>query len=494
MNMSRSSGVLLHPTSLPSPWGVGDLGPSAYRFVDLMSAAKQGFWQVLPLTPVGNHGSPYSPHSLFAGNPLLLSPERLVQEGYLHELPSMSPQGEPAVVDYSASLQFKERVVESAFRFSFDRANGETGFKTFCDENASWLDDYSLYNALVGEYGRPWTDWPEGVRRREKGVLEEERSKLADSVRKAKFSQFLFQEEWSALKGYAGRRGIRILGDVPFYVLHDSSDIWAHPYLFKVGPDGRALFVGGVPPDYFSKTGQLWGNPVYDWTRMEETGYLWWKQRVARGLALADFLRLDHFRGYVAYWEVPAGSATAQAGRWVPLPATFFSSVRSAFPNLPFVAEDLGVITEDVTRAREDLGIPGMRVLQFAFDGHSDNPHLPTNHGRNSLVCTGTHDTNTVLGWFEEEASPRNKQVLETYLGRPVTPSSVCTDFLEMAMGSAADLCVVPMQDLLCLGGTARMNNPGTPVGNWRWRALAEDLSDDHFRRLEEATGSFGRA
>ena len=493
MNMGRTSGVLLHPTSLPSPWGVGDLGPSAYRFVDLMSSARQGVWQVLPLTSVGDHGSPYSPHSLFAGNPLLLSPERLVQEGNLHDLPGTSPQPEPAVVDYPASLEFKEKVVESAFKFSFDRTKGEAAFEEFCDGNASWLDDYALYDALTREYGRPWTNWPEGVRRGAKGVLDEERSRLAESVWKTKFSQFLFQSEWSSLKGYASSKGVRILGDVPFYVLQDSSDVWGHPELFKVDPDGMPLFVGGVPPDYFSKTGQLWGNPVYDWARMAESGYRWWKERVARGLALADLLRLDHFRGYVAYWEISAGSATAQNGRWVQLPSTFMGAVKSAFPNLPFVAEDLGVITEDVRRAKESLGIPGMRVLQFAFDGHSDNPHLPTNHDRNSLVCTGTHDTNTTLGWFEEEATPGNKRALEAYLGRPVNQSSVCTDFLEMAMGSVADLCVVPMQDVLGLGGTARMNNPGTPFGNWRWRALPADLSEARFRRLEELASSCGR-
>jgi 4-alpha-glucanotransferase len=461
--------------------------------VDLLSSAKQRVWQILPLTPVGDHGSPYSPHSLFAGNPLLLSPERLVEDGYLHELPLASLQTEPARVDYLNSLQFKDSVVESAFRFSFDRTKGETGFTEFCEENLPWLDDFALYDALSTEYGRPWFEWPEGVRRGVKSVVDQEKSKLAGRVLRTKFSQFLFQQQWSSLKGYAAAKWVRILGDVPFYVLHDSSDIWAHPDLFKVGPDGNPFFVGGVPPDYFSKTGQLWGNPVYDWARMEETGYLWWKERVARGLALADFLRLDHFRGYVAYWEIPAGSPTAQTGRWVPLPSSFLGAVKASFPDLPFVAEDLGVITDDVRRARDDLGIPGMRVLQFAFDGHSDNPHLPPNHTKNSLVCTGTHDTNTTLGWFKEEASPKDRQTLESYLNRSVTPDSVCADFLEMAMGSISDLCVVPLQDVLGLGGGARMNNPGSAVGNWRWRALMADLSEDHFRRLEELTGSYGR-
>jgi 4-alpha-glucanotransferase len=359
--------------------------------------------------------------------------------------------------------------------------------------NAPWLDDFALYDALTREHGRPWVDWPEGVRRKEKAALDEEKSRLKGYVQRTKFSQFLFQQEWSSLMAYARALKVRILGDVPFYVLHDSSDIWAHPDLFKVGPDGRPFFVGGVPPDYFSKTGQLWGNPVYDWGRMEQTGYRWWKDRVKRGLTLADYLRLDHFRGYVAYWEIPAGSSTAQTGQWVPLPASFFDAVKAGFPDLPFVAEDLGVITDDVRSAREALGIPGMRVLQFAFDGHSDNPHLPTNHSRNSLVCTGTHDTNTTLGWFEEEATQRDKEALEAYLKHTVTPGSVCTDFLEMAMGSISDLCVVPLQDVLGLGGKSRMNNPGTSFGNWRWRALPADLSEDRFRKLEELTTSDGR-
>ena len=493
MTMGRSSGVLLHPTSLPSSWGVGDLGPTAYRFVDLISSAKQSLWQILPLTPVGDHGSPYSPHSLFAGNPLLLSPERLVQDGYLSELPGATPVTDPAEVDYARSLEFKEMVVESAFRFSFERTRREAGFTEFCSVNAPWLDDFALYDALTREHGRPWVDWPEGVRRKEEWVIDEERSRLKEYVQRTKFSQFLFQQEWSSLMAYARTRKVRILGDVPFYVLHDSSDIWAHPDLFKVGPDGKPYFVGGVPPDYFSKTGQPWGNPVYDWGRMEETGYRWWKDRVKRGLTLADYLRLDHFRGYVAYWEIPAGSSTAQTGQWVPIPASFFDAVKAGFPDLPFVAEDLGVITDDVRTARDALGIPGMRVLEFAFDGHSDNPHLPTNHPKNSLVCTGTHDTNTTLGWFEEEATQREKEALQAYLKRPVTPGSVCSDFLEMAMGSASDLCVVPLQDVLGLGGKSRMNNPGTPVGNWRWRALPADLSEGRFRKLEELTASNGR-
>jgi 4-alpha-glucanotransferase len=493
MKPGRLSGVLLHPTSLPSPWGVGDLGPAAYRFVDLMSVARQSLWEILPLTPVGDNGSPYSAHSLFAGNPLLLSPEVLVRDGYLRELPSVFPQTEPGTVDYPSSIEFKDRLVESAYNFSFEKTKGEKDYLEFCGRNGPWLDDYAMYEALTRSYGRPWVKWPEELRRRDKAALEEKTSALAPLVQKAKFSQYLFQRQWTSLKAHAFSKGIRILGDVPFYVLADSSDIWAHPEFFRVDAQGGAVYVGGVPPDYFSKTGQRWGNPVYNWQRMEETGYSWWKGRVSRGLELSDFLRLDHFRGYVAYWEIQAESATAEIGKWVPLPQTFLDAIKSSFPDLPFVAEDLGVITDDVRRAIDLLGIPGIRVLQFGFDGSSDNPHLPSNHARNSLVCTGTHDTNTTLGWFTQEATSKEKSALEAYLGHAVSSDSVCRDFKKMAVGSVSDICILPFQDVLGLGADARMNNPGTSTGNWRWRALPVELSEGPFRTLEGLAVSSGR-
>ena len=490
MKARRCSGVLLHLTSLPSPWGVGDLGPSAHRFVDLMAAARQRLWQVLPLTPVGELGSPYSAHSSFAGNPLLLSPEELVEGGFLAELPESPPQGDPTNVDYPSAIAFKDALIKKAFDFGYQRTRTDQRYSEFCAANASWLDDFAIYDALARKYPGPWTGWPEGVRRREKSALEEELATLRPSIEKAKFAQYLFYTEWSSLRAHAGRLGVQILGDVPFYVLHESSDVWSRPDQFKLGPDGLPLFVGGVPPDYFSSTGQLWGNPVYDWASIESEGYAWWKSKVTRSLAMADLLRLDHFRGYVAYWEVPAGAPTAESGRWVPLPSTFLDEVRASFPDLPFIAEDLGVITDDVREAIASLGIPGMKVLQFAFDGSPDNPYLPANHAKNSLVCTGTHDTNTTLGWFTDEATPENKAALEKYLGHPATPKSICDDLLQAAMGSVADICVVPMQDLLGLGSEARMNNPATYVGNWRWRARGEDLSEERFDRLLDLTTS----
>jgi 4-alpha-glucanotransferase len=473
---------------------VGDLGPNAYRFVDLLAESGQTIWQMLPLCPVGAHGSPYSPHSLFAGNPLLISPELLVRDGYLAELPATSPALDPGLVEYPAAIELKDRLLEAAFKFSFGSERSASDYVGFCERNESWLEDYATYDALSHARGRPWTSWPEGLRKKEKAAIEADWSSLLPGVDRAKFAQFLFEQQWTALKSYAASKAVRILGDVPFYVLNDSCDIWAHPELFRIDASGTPLYVGGVPPDYFSKTGQRWGNAVYDWNRMEQTGYAWWRGRADRALDLADLLRLDHFRGYVAYWEIPASSPTAVSGRWAPVPTSFLGFLKAAFPELPFVAEDLGVITDDVRRAMQELGIPGMRVLQFAFDGHGDNPHLPSNHVRNSLVCTGTHDTNTTLGWYTNEATDRDRGVLESVLGRRVTAASVCRDLMEMAMSSVADICIIPFQDVLGLGEGARMNNPATSTGNWRWRANTGDISSDAFKVLGDLSKASGRS
>ena len=321
----------------------------------------------------------------------------------------------------------------------------------------------------------------------------EKRSLLKEETEAVVFSQYLFECQWSSLVEYARSRGVRILGDVPFYVLHDSADIWAHRELFKVNADGGAEFVGGVPPDYFSETGQRWGNPVYDWARLEATGYGWWRKRAERSLGMTGMLRLDHFRGYVAYWEIPAENVTAAEGRWVPVPRSFFDFMKRTFPDLPFLAEDLGVITQDVNEARDGLGIPGMRVLLFAFDGTPENPHLPRNHVANSIAYTGTHDTNTARGWYEEEASSSSKAELSTLVGHDVTSEGVAKDLTLQALGSAAKVSVIPMQDLLGLGGIARMNNPATTSGNWGWRAKAADLAEGLFRELGEETSASGR-
>jgi len=492
--VKRSSGILLHPTSLPSRWGVGDLGQPAFSFVDQLQAANQSHWQVLPLTPVTGHGSPYSCHSLFAGNPLLVSPERLLEEGFLPSLPDYAPQSDPSNVDYELSLAFKDRLLERAYRYGYPRVRDESEFLYFRAQNAAWLEDFALYDALSRANPGGWLLWSEDIRRRDPAALDHKRQLLKPAIERAVFDQYVFHRQWSELHAYSKSKGVRVIGDLPFYVLHDSSDVWAHPELFKLDAAGRSAFVGGVPPDYFSSKGQRWGNPVYDWGKMEETGYRWWTDRMNKSLELFDLVRLDHFRGCVAYWEIPAAEDAAVNGRWVNTPKSFLGTLKRNFPGLPFLAEDLGDITDDVREAISALGIPGMNVLLFAFDGSATNPYLPVNHSRFSLVCTGTHDTNTTLGWFRSEAGPRGREALSNYLGRAVTEASVCDEFLDMAMGSAAELCIVPIQDLIGLGSEARMNDPADAAGNWRWRVLPSQLGKGNLPRLAEVTAANGRA
>lgn len=446
------------------------------------------------MTPVAGHGSPYSARSLFACNTLLLSPELLVKEGYIPELPPGISNGSESAVDFTAALEFKSRLAEMAFAYSYSRVRLEEDYSRFRERNSYWLDDFALYDAIAREQGRPWYEWPEPLRLRDQVALNEKLAKLRSSVESMIFSQYLFERQWSSLASYARYKRVKIMGDVPFYVLHDSADVWAHRELFKVDQQGRGIFVGGVPPDYFSKTGQRWGNPVYDWKKLEETGYAWWSKRVARNLEYADFLRLDHFRGYVAYWEIPAEKETAVEGQWVEIPTTFLPFVESSFPSLPFVAEDLGVITEDVVEARERLGIPGMRVLQFAFDGTKDNTHLPRNYSEGSFVYTSTHDTNTARGWFEQEASSKEKELLAQYFGHELTSDKVAGEMIGAVMSSAAEASVIPMQDILGLGGEARMNNPATSSGNWKWRVTEKELAIPIFARMGEETAACGRA
>jgi 4-alpha-glucanotransferase len=492
MTTRRCSGVLLHPTSLPAPWGVGDLGPMAVAFLDLLQVARQSVWEVLPLTPVPDHGSPYSAQSLFAGNPLLISPELLHREGYLRSLPS-APSQDPRYVDYRSAIDFKTSVLEKAFDEGFERAKREPGFSSFASRNSYWLDDFSLYRAIRKEQGNPWNAWPEAIRAREPQAMDEARARLAVSIDYEVFVQYLFDEQWRRLSSEAKARGITVMGDVPFYCMLDSSDAWAHRELFKVDKGGRAIFVGGVPPDYFSRTGQRWGNPVYDWEESRKTGYSWWEDRLHRSLELAPLERLDHFRGYVAYWEIPSENQTAMEGTWVKVPGDFIDFLKSAFPSLPFVAEDLGIITNDVVEAREKLGVPGMEVLLFAWDGQPENPYFPPNNRKNSFIYPGTHDTNTVRGWFEEQATPSEVSALQRYLGHELTGATVSEEFVSMAMGSVSDGCVIPMQDLLGLGREGRMNDPSTTDGNWRWRALPKELDAKVFEKLGAFTLSASR-
>lgn len=494
MISKRSSGVLMHLTSLPSDFGIGDLGQAAYRFADLLSESDQSYWQVLPVNPVGSGNSPYNPRSVFAGSPLLISPEVLQREELLPELPEgVGEQFPSSRVDYGDARLLKKKMLQKAYEL-FKQRKDKAEFDEFSEANSRWLDDYSLYSALKEESGLPWYLWPKELRDRDPKALGDKGIELKDAIDSEKYVQFEFFRQWHSLKEYCADLEIALVGDVPFYVAYDSCDTWANREIFKVDIEGRPLFVGGVPPDYFSETGQLWGNPVYDWKRLKAQSFSWWTQRLKQTLELFDLVRLDHFRGYVAYWQIPARANTAQSGEWVDTPwESFFEIVREAFPAMPFVAEDLGVITSEVRDAIARLGLPGMNVLLFAFDGSPENPYLPEKHSRNSVVYTGTHDTNTVRGWFNDEASAGEKKRLFEYVGRELSDRQVSWEFIRLALSSVAGLSVIPAQDILSLGSETRMNHPSVSEGNWEWRVKPEQLASDSFRRLREMTDAFGR-
>jgi len=489
----RGSGILLHVTSLPSPFGVGDLGPWAYRFVDFLAEARQSFWQVLPLTP---GASPYNAMSAFAGNPLLISPERLVEDGWLAPEDLASPPDLPEHrVDYPRAQALKRSLLERAFE-RFERHRRAPGYRQFVEVQAAWLEDYALFVALTEHFGGlPWDRWPPPLRDRHPAALDRARRRLSRRVAMEKFWQYLFFRQWTDLRAYARARGIQVIGDLPIYVDYHSADVWAHPELFKLDDQKRPTHVAGVPPDYFSATGQRWGHPVYRWDVLRQRGYDWWVRRIAHALSLYDLVRIDHFRGFVAYWEVPAHEPTAVHGYWVEAPAEdFFRTLSKHFPCLPIIAEDLGVITPDVREVMERWGFPGMRVLLFAFGPDMPtNPYAPHHHVRHCVVYTGTHDNNTVRGWFEQEASDEDRRRLFRYLGRTVTADEVAWEMVRLAMMSVADRVILPMQDVLGLGAEARMNTPGTPEGNWEWRLRPHQITPELARRLADLTETYGR-
>jgi 4-alpha-glucanotransferase len=505
MNFPRSSGILLHPTSLPGRFGIGELGPEAYSFVDFLAASGQSLWQVLPLGPTGYGDSPYACYSAFAGNTLLISPEQLLEEGLLGTKDLADVPSLPAdAVDFERVHQAKDLLLQKAYE-GF-RANGTAlggAFDKFVSESASWLDDYALFRALKTSHdGVAWTEWERPVLRREPAALTSARASLRDEIEAHKFHQFLFFKQWFALKAYANKRGIRIVGDIPIFVAHDSSDVWTNPEQFKLDPDGRPLVVAGVPPDYFSATGQYWGNPLYNWERMLNDGFKWWIERVRAALQIVDIVRIDHFRGFAACWEIPGGDKTAERGRWVDSPGReLFTAIRKALGDLPIIAEDLGVITPDVEKLRDDFNFPGMRILQFAFSSDTRNIDLPHNYHRNIAVYTGTHDNDTTVGWFNSVAgagSTRTAKQINTerelcmkYLG--TSGKEIHWDFIRAVLASVADTAVVPLQDLLGLGTEARMNLPNSTEGNWKWRFLRNALTEMHSERLRELTETYGR-
>ena len=493
----RSSGMLVHPTSLPSPFGIGDLGPSAFRFADFLSSTRQHLWQMLPLNPThADHGhSPYTSPSAFAGNPLLISPERLADQGLLKISEIRPAERWPSNrVVYDQAQHAKSGLLQLAAR-RFAASADADAFDRFCRHNA-WTDDFALYAVLRRHHqGRPWCEWPRALRHRRSEALTEARDAFGEAIRFEKIIQFLFFRQWFALKRYCNDRQIRIIGDLPIYVPLDSADAWAHPSLFKLDAAGRPRVLSGVPPDYFSATGQLWGHPVYNWPMVQRQGYGWWIDRIKHHLQLYDFIRIDHFRGLVAYWEVPAGAPDAVKGRWAEVPVyDFFDRLMRLLGPLPVIAEDLGIITADVREVIRHYGFPGMRVLQFAFgDDFPNGAFLPHRHVRNCVVYTGTHDNNTARGWLEEEAGPAERRNLFCYLGREVTARALPWELIRLALMSPADKALFPLQDVLQLGSEARMNRPSQAAGNWLWRFSWDDLVSGIGDRLSDMTACYGR-
>jgi len=494
----RASGVLLHVTSLPSPYGVGDVGPAALAWIDRLHEAGQTWWQALPMGPTGYGNSPYQSLSSFAGNGLLISPDSLIDDGLLQKSDCEGHTFPATAIDYDAVIPFKHRLLETAwnhFRAGV-RADLRPAYEQFCIEQAHWLEDYALFRALKARHlGVHYLKWPAELVRRDRAALAWARRDLADPIDQVRWAQFLLFRQGARLKERARARGLRLIGDLPFFVSPDSSDVWANPELFLLDEQHRPRFVAGVPPDYFSAQGQLWGNPVYNWEALRLTGYRWCIDRLRALLAHVDAIRLDHFRGFAAAWHVPAGAATAQSGEWVPGPgALFFTAVQRELGGLPFIAEDLGLITPDVRALRDQFRLPGTKVLQFAFDGHSDNPYLPHNYGPNAVVYTGTHDNNTTRGWYEE-LPESERQNLWRYLKRPASNGVMAAPaLLGLAWSSAAALAMAPLQDLLNLGSEARMNVPGSIAGNWSWRCTDDMLSASAFHWLRALTDTSKRS
>lgn len=494
----RSSGILLHPTSLPSPYGIGDLGSGAYDFIDFLEASHQSIWQVLPLGPTGYGNSPYLCYSALAGNPLLISPEKLLAAGWLRSSDLESfPQLPSDRVDFEAVIAHKVPLLKQASQRFQDNAKEEdwAQFNQFCDRQSFWLNDYALFMAIKeAQGGASWNQWEEALAQRQPETLRLWTEKLHPQIFEQKFYQYQFFIQWSQLKTYANDKNIVIFGDIPIYVAHDSADVWSNPQIFCLDPEtGEAELMAGVPPDYFSETGQLWGNPVYNWEFLQENQFSWWIERFKGIFQYVDLIRIDHFRGFQAYWAVPQGETTAMNGEWIDAPGeTFFAALYAALGTLPIIAEDLGVITAEVEALRDQFAFPGMKILQFAFDSDRANPFLPFNFTRrNAVVYTGTHDNDTTVGWFQAR-SPEEQQRVIDYLGC-VCPEGIHWSLIRLALGSVANLAIFPLQDLLGLGSEARMNTPSTIEKNWDWRYLPDALSQEIGNHLGQLSELFGR-
>lgn len=495
----RASGVLLHITSLPGPYGIGDFGRKAYRFADFLSKAKQCYWQILPLNPPHSRRniSPYNCLSAFAGNTSLISPKLLYESGYLKRS-DISNAGEfPCeTVDYKRANAFRENL----FKKLLDNGvlkNEHEEYEKFCIDNQGWLDDYALFTGLSKQFKTTdWANWPKQLRDRKPAALKKAGETVKRSCEKEKILQYVFYKQWFELKKYCNELGISIIGDMPIYVSYQSADVWANQRIFKLDKSRRPVFKSGVPPDLFSKTGQLWGNPVYKWQVLKEQDYHWWIERMRQNLKLYDIFRIDHFRGFVKFWQVPGNEKTAMNGKWVKGPGEdLFNTLYKYMPSAQIIAEDLGFITSDVRELVKKLNLPGMKILHFAFsDTSGNNPYLPHNHIENSIVYPGTHDNNTTIGWFEKELSAKQKKVLFEYLGQKVSTRELPWVLIRMSLGSVAETAIIPMQDLLGLGPEARMNYPAKIQGNWKWRLKKGQVNNRLANELAKLTELYGRA
>jgi len=497
----------MHPTSLPGQYGIGDLGPEAFRFVDFLVESKQKYWQILPLGPTGYGDSPYQCFSAFAGNTLLISPEKLVEDGLISRADlAGAAKFSSQKVNFGTVYEWKNRLLSKAYEgfHSVTSVDLRGKFETFCQENEFWLDEYALYRSIKTDQGqRPWYEWPDELKLRDEISLATETERLYDVIQAQKLYQFLFFRQWLAVKEFASRNGVSIIGDIPIFVALDSADVWCNQNKFKLAPDGTAKVVAGVPPDYFSKTGQLWGNPIYDWDAMRQDDFGWWIARMYSTLQMVDIVRVDHFRGFAASWEVPGDDKTAENGRWVDVPGKeLFETLEAALGELPVIAEDLGVITPDVEELRDGFGFPGMRILQFAFGGDAQNHDLPHNYVRNCVAYTGTHDNDTTVGWFNSQAGAgstrdaaeikRERSYCLKYLGSD--GEEIHWDFVRAVWASVANTAIAPMGDLLGVGTEGRINLPATESGNWQWRMTQTSISAEIVRRLRELTEIYGRA
>lgn len=490
----RASGILLHISSLPSSFGIGDLGPEAYHFVDFLQEAKQTYWQILPVNSTDGvyHHSPYSSNSAFAGNILFISPELLVKEGWLKAADiKVKPLFSNDEVNYKAVSMYKKDLLNLAYLHNKEQLKEDAAYRDFCKQEDYWLADYSLFVVLKNYFAVDvWTQWPKDVEDRDKKNLDFLRKELREPIEKHKFFQYLFFRQWKALKEYCAKRKVKIIGDIPIYVNDDSVDVWSNQSIFKLNEKKEPLFAAGVPPDYFSETGQRWGNPVYDWDKLKETGFSWWLDRLRHNLKLFDVVRIDHFRGLVDFWQIPAGEKTAIKGEWAPVPKDdFFGAILKEFPDPPVIAEDLGIITDEVRDTMKKYGFPGMKILLFAFDGDlKEHPYIPENYTENCVVYTGTHDNNTVRGWFEKEASHETKEKLFGYLGKRLNTDEISWTLIRLAFQSKANLAITPLQDVLGLGSETRMNKPATTEGNWKWRFPQGILDEELATKLASLT------